>query len=107
MRATEIDVQFEPPRSTAQEKQYTVKNGKVRVYETANAKAAKQLLRLVLAPHAPREPQTGAVTRHRERNTRGFRCNSGTPQHAELPANHQRSEPVVKCNTYATATAGG
>lgn len=61
MRATEIDVRFEPPRSTAQEKQYTVKNGKVRVYETANAKAAKQLLRLVLAPHAPREPLTGAI----------------------------------------------
>lgn len=31
------------------------------MYETANAKAAKQLLRLVLAPHAPREPLTGAI----------------------------------------------
>lgn len=57
----EIDVHFDPPRSTAQEKQYAVRNGRVIVYETAKAKAAKQLLRLVLAPHAPRNPLTGAV----------------------------------------------
>ena len=57
----EIDIRFDPPRSTAQEKQYAVRNGRVIVYETAKAKAAKQLLRLVLAPHAPRKPLTGAV----------------------------------------------
>lgn len=57
----EIDVHFDPPRSTAQEKQYAVRNGRVIVYETAKAKAAKQLLRLVLAPYTPRNPLTGAV----------------------------------------------
>ena len=57
----EFDIRFDPPRSTAQEKQYAVRNGRVVVYETANAKAAKQLLRLVLAPYTPRNPLTGAV----------------------------------------------
>ena len=57
----EINVQFDPPRSTAQEKQYTQKNGRVIVYESKQAKAAKQLLRLVLAPYTPRKPLTGAV----------------------------------------------
>ena len=57
----EFDIRFDPPRSTAQEKQYAVRNGRVVVYETANAKAAKQLLRLVLAPYTPRKPLTGAV----------------------------------------------
>ena len=57
----EINVQFDPPRSTAQEKQYTQKNGRVIVYESKQAKAAKKLLRLVLAPYTPRKPLTGAV----------------------------------------------
>lgn len=57
----EFDIHFDPPRATAQEKQYAVRNGRVVVYETAKARDAKQLLRLVLAPHAPREPLTGAV----------------------------------------------
>ena len=57
----EINIQFDPPRSTAQEKQYTQKNGRVIVYESKQAKAAKKLLRLVLAPYTPRKPLTGAV----------------------------------------------
>ena len=57
----EINVQFDPPRSTAQEKQYTQKNDRVIVYESKQAKAAKKLLRLVLAPYTPRKPLTGAV----------------------------------------------
>lgn len=61
VRATEIDVHFDPPRSTAQEKQYAVRNGRVIVYEKESAKAAKRLLRQVLAPHSPRAPMTGAV----------------------------------------------
>ena len=57
----EIDVQFDPPRATAQEKKYTDRNGKVVVYESVQAKTAKQILRLVLAPHKPRGAMTSAV----------------------------------------------
>lgn len=38
-----------------------MQNGKVIVYEKESAKAAKRLLRKMLASHAPREPLTGAI----------------------------------------------
>lgn len=37
----EFDIHFDPPRATAQEKQYAVRNGRVVVYETAKARDAK------------------------------------------------------------------
>ena len=41
----EIDVQFDPPRATAQEKKYTHRNGKLDDNESVHAKTAKQILR--------------------------------------------------------------
>lgn len=57
----EFDIVFEPPRATAQEKKYASRNGAVYVYESEQAKEAKRILRMVLAPHAPREPYAGTV----------------------------------------------
>lgn len=57
----EFDIIFEPPRATAQEKKYACRNGVVYVYESEQTKAAKKLLRMVLSPHAPREPYAETV----------------------------------------------
>ena len=57
----EFDIIFAPPRATAQEKKYARRNGAVYVYESEQAKEAKRILRMVLAPHTPREPYTGTV----------------------------------------------
>lgn len=57
----EFDIVFDPPRSTAQEKKYASRNGRIFVYESERAKEARRLLQMVLAPHAPRNPLTGAL----------------------------------------------
>lgn len=58
---TEFFMPMIPPRTTAQQKQVTVRNGKPAFYEPEDLKAARSKLMGHLGQHIPDEKYTGAV----------------------------------------------
>lgn len=54
-------ISCDPPTSTAQEKQVTVRSGKPIFYEPSRLKKAKEQMIDWLAPHRPDKPLTGPV----------------------------------------------
>lgn len=56
-----IDIPDGPPTWTAQQRRWSVRGGKPVTYPDKRAKATKEMLTALLAPHAPKTPYSGPV----------------------------------------------